>query len=259
TDTPLENIVVKRIQGLFTHTGSDGYYQLPADTGTNIIITFITDNVMQQTCPANNSGYIIYLANVGDSSENNNFGINFRNIISGYIYLDNDSNCVFDSANAPLNNNIIQLNPGPVYCNTDVNGYYKFAVDTGVFTFAPVITNPLYYPSCPDTTGSYTVIFTNLADSSMNNGIGFSSYAYGCGDLSVGMIHIGFRPCFCSWYKITYSNNGTGIAENAFIELELPTEVTPVTACSNGGWNLPPYNSTLWDSQIGNIYIYNLG
>ncbi|MBL4652807.1 MAG: T9SS type A sorting domain-containing protein [Flavobacteriales bacterium] len=59
---------------------------------------------------------------------------------------------------------------------------------------------------------------------------------------------------------VNYSNGGTEIAYNAYIDVVLPPEVTPVAVASWGPyWNQAPYNTVQPDSQNGNTYTYQLG
>src|SRR6202008_1705569 len=52
--------------------------------------------------------------------------------ISGNAYIDANNNCQFDNGEAPLANQIIQLN-NSLYALTDSNGHYIANTDTGTY------------------------------------------------------------------------------------------------------------------------------
>jgi uncharacterized repeat protein (TIGR01451 family) len=115
------------------------------------------------------------------------------NIIDGYLYLDNNSNCTYDAGDDPISYfPVAAVDPGTGnflgYGYSDVNGYYSFSVPSGF----PVnlVTSP-YYPSpagytttCP-ASGMYSFT-TTAGTSSYNFGVecsnaGFDLEVYGSG------------------------------------------------------------------------------
>ena len=180
------------------------------------------------------------------------------NIISGYVFNDMDSNCVLDSIDYGLTNRIVKIEPGSFYVSTNQNGYYEIGLDSGSYYISLIDNDPIRHQVCPIVPPGYTISLGQGPDTISNLNFGLSP-DIGCSLLSVSFLHFGFRPCFSSFFKISYINEGTETAVNAHIEVELPPEVTATTVSGNPIWNQPPYNSTTWDSQSGNTYIYNLG
>lgn len=70
--------------------------------------------------------------------------------VSGYVYVDANSNCVFDAGETPLTNTMVQVQPGDYVTMTDSTGFYTLSVDAGTFT---ITHNPqggsAYAPVCP--------------------------------------------------------------------------------------------------------------
>ncbi|HBX50216.1 MAG: hypothetical protein A2275_02540 [Bacteroidetes bacterium RIFOXYA12_FULL_35_11] len=68
--------------------------------------------------------------------------------VSGYVYLDANQNCIFDSSETVFANRIIEFNPGGIFASTDANGFYIAAMPQGNYQAAVA---PLMYTSnlCP--------------------------------------------------------------------------------------------------------------
>ncbi|MFH1320977.1 MAG: PKD domain-containing protein [Bacteroidota bacterium] len=180
------------------------------------------------------------------------------NLIKGKVFDDMNDNCLMDSADFGLSGWLVKADPGQVYAYSDNSGNYHMYLDSGNYTISLIDNDVLRTQVCPSSPPTYGLSLGTSPDTVNNIDFSVQSASY-CPALSVNFYHIGFRPCISSWYKINYTNNGTGTAYNAYIELELPPEVTATLVSGNIYFNKPPYNSTPWDSQSGNIYTYNLG
>lgn len=130
---------------------------------------------------ANNEGWLF---SPGNSPAAN------LNRISGQVIADLNSDCLFDSVDYALRNKPVIFHNNSLntdaYIYTDMLGYYSKSVDTGSYTFTTSnIASQFYTSNCP-ATGSYTVYFSQLNDSSDNN-IFADSIAQYCAALTPGL------------------------------------------------------------------------
>ncbi|MBL4656625.1 MAG: PKD domain-containing protein, partial [Flavobacteriales bacterium] len=179
------------------------------------------------------------------------------NTIRGNVYDDFDSNCIKDLGEFGVQNWKVRADPGPVFANTMSDGSYSMYLDSGSYTLSLVMQNPgVRTLVCPSGPGTYSLSLTSTP--SVTNNIDFSLLpSYNCPIMAVSFYHVGFTPCFCSWFRVRYENMGTQVAANVYVEVEFPTDVLPVMNCTNGMWG--PAYATQWDAQNGNVYTFNLG
>jgi hypothetical protein len=90
------------------------------------------------------------------------------NRISGRVFADLNSNCLFDSADYALRQSPVIFSNND-YMYTDMQGYYSKLVDTGTYVFTTANLAHHYYSSLCPAGGSYSVNFPGLNDSSDNN------------------------------------------------------------------------------------------
>ena len=168
-------------------------------------------------------------------------------LISGKVYSDNNSDCIFNGTDFSLQNIIIEFQPGPYYSVTNANGdYFSYGLDTGTYTVSTILPSVLWHQLCPDTPAYYTITVTNAADTISDINFGLIADVY-CPNLSLDISTWGVSPCFYTHYYLSYCNNGTIEATNATIEVELDDNMTYTG--TNG--NLI--------SQIGNILTFDAG
>lgn len=167
-------------------------------------------------------------------------------IISGNIFQDLNLNCNPDSGEYKLSNWLVKVDPIPVYATTNSNGFYSVFLDTGTYTVSQIPPNNLWGQECPSSPDYYTVTFTSLSDSSENNDFAIKADIL-CAYLSVDISTWVLRPCSTSFYAVSYCNNGTIPADNAYIVVGFDSVVTPVSS------TLP------WTSQNGYDYTFDLG
>ncbi|MBL4716318.1 MAG: PKD domain-containing protein [Bacteroidia bacterium] len=82
-----------------------------------------------------------------------------RSMISGFVYVDDDENCDFDSTEVTQSNWLVMMTPGPFYATTDADGNYSFIVDSGSYEITLVANynyNPYWSVSCP-VSQTYTI------------------------------------------------------------------------------------------------------
>ncbi|HYG53205.1 MAG TPA: hypothetical protein VD905_20035, partial [Flavobacteriales bacterium] len=92
-------------------------------------------------------------------------------IIDGYLYIDMNSNCVYDAGDAPASGQATVMNgsgglEGLAYA--DASGYYSISVASGTSTYTLSATNSYMTTTCP-VSGSYT--FTPSASASFDMGL----------------------------------------------------------------------------------------
>ncbi|MFH2143852.1 MAG: T9SS type A sorting domain-containing protein [Bacteroidota bacterium] len=172
-------------------------------------------------------------------------GNTYTNIISGNIFIDDNTNCVIDSADQAMFNRLVKIEPGPLYTNTDTSGYYEIRVDTGIYTVKHIVSGNLWNQNCPLSPDFYTINFTSYYDTVFFNNFANEIVNY-CPYLEVDIATWALHPCMNSTYTVSYCNNGTMDATNVYIEVEFDSVVTPVSS------TLP------WSSQNGNIYTFNI-
>lgn len=167
------------------------------------------------------------------------------NLITGRVFIDNNTDCNYDSTETLLAGRIVQALPGPHYATTDLNGNYRLWVDTGVHvvTLAP---HPYWATDCP-ANYHHTVNFFN---SGMTiDSINFSSYIYNyCANLQVGVGTALQRRCF-NYNQVAASvcNTGTITADSVVLTLHFPTGIIPRSA------------STAWTGGVNGIYHFQVG
>lgn len=169
---------------------------------------------------------------------------NCKNLISGNIFNDANNNCTKDGGDSPLKNWLVKIEPGPVYGISDSNGYYSAWVDTGDYTITEIIPNKLWNSACPPT---HTVHVAGIGDTVANND--FANTGISCPLMWVDISTPLLRNCPThDWnYVVNYCNNGTAIANNAYIHVTFTSDFT-IT-----GSTLP------WTSVTGTTYRFDVG
>ena len=140
---------------------------------------------------------------------------NCSSIISGHVFIDSNQNCLLDSNDVPMGNNLIlaysSATGNEYYGYSDYNGFYTIVVsDTGTYNLQ--LSNWMWggacsnYSLCGNPNGNITI--TGLGDSSLNNNFVTFSNAGGF-DLT---IHPGWNsadPGFQKEYWVMPYNQGT--------------------------------------------------
>jgi hypothetical protein len=147
-------------------------------------------------------------------------GLNF----SGHIYRDLDSDCTYDDGEG-IPNKILCVNPGPYYFHTDSTGKFRGYLDEGAYTLHTSLLENCSF-SCPET-GFANFSITNINDTLNDINLGMQSSA-DCAVLNVNTILFGLRPCTLSLVSVLYSNSGTALAEDAYIIVELDSNLSPI-------------------------------
>ncbi|MBL4734788.1 MAG: hypothetical protein JKY18_05545, partial [Flavobacteriales bacterium] len=169
-------------------------------------------------------------------------GVSYSNIIEGYVYTDQDTNCQYNLGETTYGNRLIKVEPGPRYTLSDTSGYFKIRVDTGTQTITHVEDHPYWGQDCPSYTLTLPSFFSTI------DSIDFSrSINYFCPDLEVDIATWALRPCFQSTYHVSYCNNGTVAENNTYIAITFDSVITPSSA------------TLTWDSVVGDAYYFEIG
>lgn len=170
------------------------------------------------------------------------------NLISGYIYDDVSSDCSQDSGETGLLNWLVKIEPGPMYANTDSNGYYEAVVSNANYTVSQIIPNNHLWDSiCPLSPYAYSVTGLTGTDTISNLDFAVHADAY-CPDLTVNIGANFLRRCHTEVYHVSYCNNGNMEANNVSIEINFDGMLDPTI--STLPWDLP---------QNGNVYTFQIG
>ncbi len=171
-------------------------------------------------------------------------GNSCTNLVEGYVYFDENDNCLFDSSEHALSQFLVELNPGPLYDLTNEQGYYSFVVDTGDFEVSIHPINDLWSVNCP-ATQTYDVHFSNVYESSDSTDFGMIPAGL-CPLIGVDLAWSNSRICNEGLMLIEYCNFGSASEDNLQINLTIPQEIVFIDA--NQPW-----------LQNGSIYTFDIG
>lgn len=155
--------------------------------------------------------------------------------IKGHVYLDKDSDCVFNNADI----NLDFYGPTPflvklerqnysVIVNTDSSGNYDLPIDTGNFRISLLNPSNLLEYSCPDS-GAIHVYIPNFGDTISGNDFGLKT-KYSCNRLRVVTTSSAFRPCSNSTISVTCFNEGSEVENDPVVNLRLPNELSNISS-----------------------------
>ncbi|MFN8282937.1 MAG: T9SS type A sorting domain-containing protein [Chitinophagales bacterium] len=171
----------------------------------------------------------------------NKNGVIYERLIKGNVFVDANKNCTFDDEAGFKEVLIEAKNANSVFYNvTDSAGNYSIPVDNGIYEVKPYLPNNTYWNACVSSVAVNTLTDTTKVNFAFQKNVE-------CPFMNVDISTPYLRRCFENTYQIKYSNNGTAIAENAFIKVALDT-------------NLHMISSTIpWSSVNGNVYTFPLG
>ncbi len=142
---------------------------------------------------------------------------------AGRAFQDDNGNCYFDEGETPLANVQIQVD-GTYFTYTDSDGFYNINLDLGAHEITALPLNELWDYSCP---GLEVISLTaqEYSDSFGDINFGFQALEY-CSMLEVNLSNPLIRKCADTRFHLQYCNVGTSTAEEAFIEVKLPEEIS---------------------------------
>ncbi len=162
--------------------------------------------------------------------------------LSGNLFVDTNLNCSYDLGEQGIPQWILKVENNNInyYATTEIDGSYSIYLDTGDYVITPQIINNLWQ-GCQT---SYTI--TMDGTNNFVQDIPIKPILF-CPLMTVDIATPFLRRCFENKYTISYCNDGTTIANGAFVEVELDSFLS-VTSSS-----IPVA------SQNGNIYTFNIG
>lgn len=179
----------------------------------------------------------------------------YSNNISGTIFYDNASDCVFNSGDTYSHHWMVEVNgnSGPFYVLTDSLGNYSVDVSTGTYIVTQHI-NSSRTPVCPVSPNSHTISFTSTDTSA--SAIDFANiFIPNQPDLSLSLVAFNaFRPGGVVSMRLTCKNNGSttlngNITASHDTFLQSSSFSTAPSALTSGSivWN---YSNLLPDEEL---------
>ena len=166
--------------------------------------------------------------------------------ISGYVYNDVNSSCLFDGTDEYLQGRIVTANPGNFIATTDANGYYEFNIPFGNYTINRAVTNG--YTIICNPTGSN--ITTSVGTPSIPN-IDFGDSLNIIADANVMISGQNVRPQLNSFHILYLQNYSSTSIDGALKYLMDPsmtfTSSNPTPDSINGDtliWNTTSFNNS---------------
>lgn len=209
---------------------------IPTDYGSYVFAGYTMSNDIDFN---NNYGdYDSWIAQVLPLAQN----------VFGTVYLEDNNNCFFDSGDETYRNIIVQaqeiLSSNTYYNNTDTNGEFYINIDTTSYEVSVVNLSPYWESStCSQDTQTVNPSSVNISDT-----IDFYfSPTVSCPYLEVDISARLLRRCYSSDYYISYCNNGSAIANNAYVEIEFDQSLTINSS------------SIPWTTIVGNVYRFPIG
>lgn len=168
-------------------------------------------------------------------------GALYSNIISGNVFKDSTKDCTFTVGEHGLDQYVIDVSGDAQFTKlTDINGDYRFDVDSGSYTITTILPNQYYENCTPDSTFTVDYKDSMLIDMPIKTLID-------CPYMNVYVNSTPIRRCLNSYYSIHYCNDGTVTAHNSWVEVTLDTSMIFMSSS---------FPITI---QSGNTYSFNLG
>jgi hypothetical protein len=162
--------------------------------------------------------------------------------LSGYMYRDKNSNCQRDPTDDPVSNQIIRIDPGPVYAVTGPDGFYDISLPADSYAISPFI--PKWYQSAACSANKFGLRFLTNEDTAVNF---ILTPASDQPDISVKVIGsssgMRARQGYTEEYTIICTNKGTVKSMNTNVTLDFPSSINLISS--------DPGLSVLGASQLG--------
>lgn len=196
----------------------------------------------------NNSAGTNYTTSIFRSYDT--LGHTLSNTIEGNVFFDQNSDCIFSNNEDTLNQWLIQIegNNQTTFATSDANGYYSTLVDTGTYMVSLIPLNN-YWTACPPQVVQFNDFFVK---DTIDLG---ADVLIECPLLEVDISTPFVRRCFDNTYTVNYCNDGTALAEDAFVEVTMDDYFSYVSS------SIPLTNQTgqVLTFDIGNVGIGECG
>ena len=163
--------------------------------------------------------------------------------IDGTVAQDDNNNCLLDSGEPGLKNWIVKATGlyGNFFSRTKADGSFSISAPPGTYDVTLFLPNNLWDACTPTQTGITTTLLNHTP-------VEFPvQVAIECPYMEVDLAVAFLRRCFPNNYSVSYCNQGTSIAENAYVEVTFDTF-------------LQVQSSTIpWTTVNGNTYTFPLG
>lgn len=235
---------------------ASGLFEITGESNVQTIIRF-SDNHWQ-TIPLGNIGSAKLLSTFRGELLTAGGFVSYGNItlnriacydekagyISGRVFHDKNSNCVFDNRDELVNDRYVVITPGPYVLKLDANGYYRTYLPPGKYSLQ--LSQKKYWkasPGCPE------IRQTEINTGKMNDAEDFAQQIEpGIKDVRITLTNSGgwqTEKGRTNLYILQYENLGSDFIPDGQIKLMIPTGISTVKS-------LPSQ-----DSIKGNLYIWN--
>lgn len=233
--------------GIVMKTTDGGNNWVAQYTGTQKGLNGITFNRTQKAWVVGDGGAILSTEKTYPTLPGYPFSF-----VNGRLFKKSGPDCETDSL-APFSNRIMKLEPGPYYSISNEKGNYTLRVPVAdslqdAIVKPVAVQNPIFQVNvvCPPP-HQYTVSLDTLADTLSGKDFGFELTP--CHHLEVQLASVQRRRCFESITSVTYQNLGSLSAPDAYILVEFPHWVHPVSASGN----YVALNDSVWRFDLGTV------
>lgn len=151
----------------------------------------------------------------------------FNKVAIGKVFYDENFSCTYEEDENGLSNQLVLMDD-EFLTVTNSSGHYQFSADTGWHNFKVFTSQELWENNCAS--NEFDVYIDTLMGFVSDANFPFQPTA-NCTVLEVNT-HLGFvRPCLPSDIYVSYLNQGSIVAENAYVSIDLGVDLT-LTDCS---------------------------
>ncbi|MFW6302704.1 MAG: choice-of-anchor L domain-containing protein [Bacteroidales bacterium] len=169
---------------------------------------------------------------------------NTGSMATGTIFYDTNEDGFYDSLDLPLPEVMVESDPDNFVAMSNSNGFYSLPLNWGDYTITPVIP-PLFEILFP-ASGSHQVNISSIGQEETGNDFALTS-TIDCPMLNVDISGEALSICNQTPLLINYSNEGTIMAENAVISLQLDDNISINSA------DIP------YTDAGNNLYLFDIG
>lgn len=171
----------------------------------------------------------------------NTNGLENNSLINGVVRYDTTQNCIAESVEPGLEYVLVEAKgPNSFYTTTDAQGNYSFDLPPSTYEINVIPPNSLW-----DTCSNYPTILLPQ-DTTITVDLPIKA-TYFCPKMVVNVSTPFMRRCFDNTFYVSYSNQGTTDAQNAYLSIDFDQHLTVLSS------TLP------WSSNTGNTYTFQLG
>ena len=149
-------------------------------------------------------------------------------LLRGQLIFDENKDCMIQSGEAGLRNWMVEIDNGEQTYRafTDPSGKFAAYLDPATYTIRPILPENNYWQLCE----SEQVISILESAEEVQDLFFVAQSLVDCPSMSVNISTPFLRRCFENIYRVEYCNLGTALAEDAYLSLELPTEISLVSS-----------------------------